>query len=74
MDVRTLRTVLEHLPDDLPVFIAGRGEIRQVRRPEAQRWVTPGVYLDDRGEGMLRGRFIDMRTLRVRLEALGEAS
>lgn len=70
MTVIQLRTILEHLPDDLTVYVAGRGELAEVRRPEGQRWVTPGVYLDTGEVLRLSGRFRDRRTLDVRLEGL----
>lgn len=68
MTAAELRVILEHVPDDLPVFIAGRGEVVSCRRP-VERYTTPGVYLDVRGP-RLRGLFRDRRTLNVRLEGL----
>lgn len=70
MRVIELRTILEHLPDDAEVQIAGRGPCGQVRHPEAQRWVTPGVFLDVGDGCVVRGRFRERRTLAVRLEGL----
>lgn len=69
MTVAMLRAILEHLPDDLTVHVAGRGELTSVRRQRGA-WVGAGVYLDVRGP-LLRGVFIDIRTLKVRLHALG---
>lgn len=70
MNVATLRAILEHLPDDLPVHIAGHGELVSVRRT-APPWVANGVHLDVRGP-LLRGHFVDRRTLNVRLQRLLE--
>lgn len=70
MDVATLRMILEHLPDDLEVHIAGRGPVGEVRRHEHQRWVQPHVFLDVGESVRVVGRFRDARTLAVRLEAV----
>jgi hypothetical protein len=69
MNVATLRTILEHLPGDLTVHVAGRGEVQEVRRNANERWLTPGVFLDTGERLRLKGRFVDRRTLDVRLEA-----
>lgn len=69
MNVAQLRCVLEHLPDELPVHIAGHGECVSARRPVAP-WITAALYLDTRGP-LLHGTYRDKRTLNVRLEALG---
>lgn len=69
MNVAQLRCVLEHLPDDLPVHVAGLGECVSARRPVAP-WIAPALYLDTRGP-MLHGTYRDKRTLLVRLEGLG---
>lgn len=67
-----LQLILEHCADDMPVHIAGRGELVSVRHSR-QPWTENGLYLDVRGP-MLKGTFRDVRTLRVRLEALGETA
>lgn len=70
MNVAQLRACLEHLPDDLAVYIAGRGEVQQVRRHRNDPWVICGVHLDAGDELRLAGPFKDRKTLEVRLEAL----
>lgn len=72
MTAAELHAILEHLPPDLPVHIAGHGEVTSARRP-VDPWTLPALYLDVKGP-LLGGRFRDLRTLRVRLEALGAAS
>lgn len=77
MVVAELRMILEHLPDDLPVYVEA-GELCEVRRNnDANRWLRRGVWLDvaRRGEPLyLAGRFKDRRTLDVRLAVFGERS
>ncbi len=68
MTVLELRVILEHCRDDMPVHIAGRGELVSVRHSR-EPLTANGLYLDVRGP-MLRGTFIDKRTLDVRLEGL----
>lgn len=71
MTVAELRIILDHLPDDLPLYLPA-GELCEVRRANEQ-WQQPGVWLDvaRRGEAVfLKGRFRDRRTLDVRLEGL----
>ena len=70
MTTAELRIILEHLPDDLPVHIAGRGELVSARRTSPP-WSTNGLHLDVRGP-MLRGVYRDRRTLDVRLESIAE--
>ena len=72
MTVAELRVVLEHLPDDLPVWIHGHGIVNEVRRPYGHPGQTVGVHLDvrDHDELVLKGLFIDRRTLNVRLEGI----
>jgi hypothetical protein len=71
MNVAALRVILDHLPDDLPVKIAGRGDLVSVRRHFDQIRSVDELNLDLRGP-VFKGRCRDLRTLRVRLEALGE--
>lgn len=68
MRVAELACILEHLPPELPVHIAGQGEVVSARRP-VDPWTEPALYLDVRGP-RLGGRFRDQRTLLVRLEGL----
>jgi hypothetical protein len=63
-----LRTILEHCRGDMPVHIAGAGELVSVRHSR-EPWTENGLYLDVRGP-MLKGTFLDAKTLRVRLEAM----
>lgn len=64
-----LRAILEHLPDELVVHVAGRGEVVSARRTDHVAGMGDGLHLDVRGP-MLRGTYRDARTLRVRLEAM----
>jgi hypothetical protein len=68
VNVAALRLILEHCRGDMPVHIAGAGELVSVRHSR-EPWTENGLYLDVRGP-MLKGTFLDAKTLRVRLEAM----
>lgn len=72
MTVAQLRVVLEHLPDDLPVWIHGHGVVNEVRRAAGHPGQTVGVHLDVQPHDALvvKGVFIDRKTLDVRLQGL----
>lgn len=72
MRVEELAVILEHLPPDLPIHIAGKGELMEVPRynPSHNPWVGNAVFVDV-GEALrVKGRVRDRRTLDVRLEGL----
>ena len=75
MTTAELRLILEHLPDHLPVYIHGHGIVNEVRRPHHNAGNTIGLHLDVRPHDglVLKGLFIDRRTLDVRLQRLAEA-
>lgn len=75
MNVAELRTILEHVPDDLPVKLPRGVECWEVRLVRAAPWITAQLVLDEHMVGGirfdkigLRGRFRDRRTLDVRLD------
>lgn len=80
MTVAQLLAILEHLPPDLPVSLPNGAECWEVRSVAQAPWTRRQVVLDEHRVGRERvarvglvGRFVDRRTLNVRLEAL-EAS
>ncbi len=64
MKVHELRTILDHVPDDLPIIISGgRGAIHvtEVRRYPTQRNAFPGFQVSDMPAHLRIGR--DARTV-----------
>lgn len=72
MRVEELAVILDHLDPNLPIHIAGKGELMEVRRynPQDNLWVGNIVYLDAGEVLKVKGRVRDRRTMQVRLEGL----